>query len=126
MQPGLVGTVIDESADTVDVSATLIDLAVRGFLRIEEMGSGGMFSRTDWLLRQQPAPSRSGAAALRGHRARRGLRHGQRGQLSELKYHFAPTLKSAISQMYNEVVDRGWFRKSPQPQRAGWQALGFC
>ena len=27
--------------------------------------------------------------------------------------------------MYTEVVDRGWFRRSPQTQRAGWQALGF-
>ena len=37
VQPGLVGTVIDESADTIDVSASVIDLAVRGFLQIEEV-----------------------------------------------------------------------------------------
>lgn len=35
--PGEVGTLIDGSADTVDVSATLVDLAVRGHLRITEL-----------------------------------------------------------------------------------------
>ena len=46
-------------------------------------------------------------------------------KLSELKYKFRTTLNLAIRQMYTEVVDRGWFRRSPQTQRAGWQALGF-
>src|SRR5690606_34587332 len=50
VQPGLVGTVQDESADVVDVSATIVDLAVRGFLRIEEIKSGGFFGRDDWEL----------------------------------------------------------------------------
>lgn len=40
VQPGLVGTVIDESADTLGMSATVIDLAVRGYLRIEEVEGG--------------------------------------------------------------------------------------
>lgn len=46
-------------------------------------------------------------------------------KLSDLKYHFADTLKVAEDQMYGEVVERGWFRRSSQSQRAGWQALGF-
>ena len=31
------GTVLDERADMHDITATILDLAVRGFLRIEEM-----------------------------------------------------------------------------------------
>ncbi len=58
VQPGMVGTIIDESADTIDVSATVMDLAVRGFMRIEEIQSGTVFSRTDWRLIQQPPPPR--------------------------------------------------------------------
>ena len=37
MRPGLVGTVADERVDPIDVTATLIDLAVRGHLRITEL-----------------------------------------------------------------------------------------
>ena len=57
VQPGMVGTIIDESADTIDVSATVMDLAVRGFMRIEEIQDGNVFSRTDWRLVQLPPPA---------------------------------------------------------------------
>lgn len=38
VHPGELGTLIDGSAGTIDVSATLVDLAVRGHLRINEVG----------------------------------------------------------------------------------------
>jgi hypothetical protein len=125
VQPGMVGTIIDESADTIDVSATVMDLAVRGFLRIEEIQSGTMFSRTDWRLVQLPPPS---GQTLRPYEATvlEGLfAEGSDVKLSDLKYKFNTTLNLAIRQMYTEVVERGWFRRSPLRQRAGWQALGF-
>ena len=125
VQPGMVGTIIDESADTIDVSATVMDLAVRGFLQIQETQSGTMFSRTDWRLVQLPPPP---GQTLRPYEATvlDGLFSiGSDVKLSELKYKFNTTLNLAIRQMYSEVVDRGWFRRSPQRQRQGWQALGF-
>ncbi|HEY8306747.1 MAG TPA: DUF2207 domain-containing protein [Lapillicoccus sp.] len=125
VQPGMVGTVIDESADTIDVSATVMDLAVRGFMRIEEIQDGTVFSRTDWRLVQLPPPA---GQTLRPYEATvlDGIfATGSDIKLSELKYKFHTTLNLAIRQMYTEVVERGWFRRSPQTQRAGWQALGF-
>ncbi len=123
VQPGMVGTIIDESADTIDVSATVMDLAVRGYLTIEEVQTDSAFSRTDWRLTALQPP----AGDLRPYEETvlQGLFSGS-GQvlLSELKYKFATTLRLAISQMYTEVVQRGWFRKSPQRQRALWQTLG--
>jgi len=125
VQPGMVGTIIDEEVNTVDVSATVVDLAVRGFLQIEETQSDGMFTRTDWkLTRLVPRPGenlrRYESTILEGI-----FETSNPVDLSDLKYHFADTLKVARGQMYEEVVERGWFRKSPQSQRAGWQALGF-
>ena len=125
VQPGMVGTIIDESADTIDVSATVMDLAVRGFMRIEEIQSGTVFARTDWRLVQLPPPP---GQTLRPYEATvlDGIFATSSDiKLSELKYKFHTTLNLAIRQMYTEVVDRGWFRRSPQTQRAGWQALGF-
>jgi hypothetical protein len=34
---------MDERADTLDVSATIVDLAVRGHLQIKELPKGGIF-----------------------------------------------------------------------------------
>ncbi|MEI2766728.1 MAG: DUF2207 domain-containing protein [Dermatophilaceae bacterium] len=124
VQPGLVGTIVDESADTLDVSATVIDLAVRGFLQIEEVAPGGMFKRTDWqLTRLVPRPEES----LRPYEST--VLEGLFAQsnpvlLSDLKNHFAESLATAKHEMYAEVVQRGWFRSSPERQRAGWRLLG--
>ena len=64
--PGLVGVVLDEKADTLDVSATLVDLAVRGYLRIEELADtrGRAAAKDDFRLRA-PARPRRRAARLR-------------------------------------------------------------
>ncbi|GAA2025303.1 hypothetical protein GCM10009740_13690 [Terrabacter terrae] len=125
VQPGMVGTIIDETANPIDVSATVIDLAVRGFLRIEENEGGGMFSRTDWTLTRLEPPA--GERLLPYERSLLDGIFSTRGdvvQLSELKNTFATTLKSIQRQMYQEVVTRGWFRSSPQTQRGVWQGLG--
>src|SRR5665647_3358515 len=37
VRPGEIGTLVDEKADPLDVTATMIDLAVRGYLRIDEV-----------------------------------------------------------------------------------------
>ena len=37
VRPGHVGTVADERVDPIDITATLIDLAVHGHLRITEL-----------------------------------------------------------------------------------------
>lgn len=129
VQPGLVGTLIDETANTVDVAATLVDLAVRGRLRIEQIGGGGLGHRKDWrLTRTEPTPEQA-RTPLRIYEAEllAGVfRDGaQVVDLSDLKNRFKPTLTKVQAQMYDEVVQRGWFRRSPQRQRGTWQSLGF-
>ena len=44
LTPAEVGTLVDEQVDLRDISATIIDLAVRGYLKIEEVGSNSWFS----------------------------------------------------------------------------------
>jgi uncharacterized membrane protein YgcG len=126
VQPGMVGVIVDETANPIDVSATLIDLAVRGFLRIEENEGGGLFSRTDWTLTRLTPPADQ--RLLPYERMVLDGVFGTRGdvvQLSELKNTFASTLKRIQSAMYQEVVRRHWFRASPQAQRGAWQGLGI-
>jgi hypothetical protein len=51
--PGEVGTLVDDRADLRDVTATLVDLAVRGFVRIEEHDDEhlfGLLKSKDFLI----------------------------------------------------------------------------
>src|SRR5699024_10321424 len=47
IRPGQVGTVADETVDPVDITATVLDLAVRGYIRIEELRTPGGL---DWTF----------------------------------------------------------------------------
>jgi hypothetical protein len=123
--PGLVGTIIDEEANTIDVSATVVDLAVRGYLTIEEVEPGGLFRRTDWQLTKLVPPEQAEAPLEYEQTLLDGIfADSNPVLLSGLKNKFHATLTIVQSQMYSEVTDRGWFRKSPQQVRGGWAVLG--
>jgi uncharacterized membrane protein YgcG len=126
VQPGMLGTVVDETANTVDVAATVVDLAVRGHLTMEERERSGFGHHVDWMLRRTES-TREDRSALHLYERRLldGIFAGRDAVLlSELKNEFKPTLDSVQSAMYDEVVARGWFRRSPRAQRAVWTTLG--
>jgi hypothetical protein len=52
IRPGQVGVLVDEVANPVDITATIIDLGVRGYLRIEEIPKRWIFGKPDWRLVQ--------------------------------------------------------------------------
>jgi hypothetical protein len=58
LRPGQVGTLVDFTAHPLDVTATIVDLAVRGFLVIEEVpDSNGR--KPDWKLTKKKGPTAS-------------------------------------------------------------------
>lgn len=53
MSPAELGTIVDDNVDAADLAATMIDLAARGFLRIEEIAERravGLFKSTDLII----------------------------------------------------------------------------
>lgn len=125
VRPGLVGTIIDEEANTIDVSATVVDLAVRGYLTIEEVESGGIFKRADWHLTKLVPPENAESLLDYEETLLAGIfAESNPVLLSSLKNKFRSTLTSVQAYMYSEVTKRGWFRRSPEKARRGWTALG--
>src|SRR5207248_3355224 len=56
LRPGQVGTLQNEAANPLDVTATIVDLAVRGYLRIEEIPKKHFWGKPDWRLVQLKEP----------------------------------------------------------------------
>jgi hypothetical protein len=54
LRPGELGTLVDFDAGPLDVTATIIDLAVRGFLKIEEVEKEWYQFKHDWKLTKLP------------------------------------------------------------------------
>lgn len=129
MRPGLVGTLIDESADVLDVTATIVDLAVRGYLRIDELPHGGLFSSKDWqLVRLKPADPELlpyEEKLFDSLFSMPGIGDGTTVRVSELKRHFASSLAIVEGKMYAEMVQLKWYRRSPRATRSAWATLGL-
>src|SRR3989442_13826416 len=98
---------LDESADTKDVTATIVDLAVRGFLTIGEVPG-----KRDWMLAQKSGD----VANLLPYE--RTLYNGlvgspQQGKISELKGTFPSTLRTPEGQEDADAVSRKFFPARP-------------
>ncbi|RZS44187.1 putative membrane protein DUF2207 [Herbihabitans rhizosphaerae] len=118
--PGQIGTVVDEHVDVADVSATVVDLAVRNYLWIaEEQTENGL----DWhLMRRNPADD-----ALTGYERavyQTLLPDGvDSARLSELADRTV-TLETVRTAMYADVVERHWFARRPDTERSRWSWIG--
>ncbi len=78
LRPGEVGTLIDEEANTLDVTATIVDLAVRKFLVIEEIPKT-LVPRQAGLEVHPAVEGPRGAPAVRAQAAGRAVRGRDRG-----------------------------------------------
>ncbi|MEA2828576.1 MAG: hypothetical protein QOG43_3015 [Actinomycetota bacterium] len=122
LRPGQVGTLVDETASTLDVTATIVDLAVRGFLRIDEIPKEGWFGKKDWNLVELKE-----ATGLRNyeHSLLSAIFRGRSEvKLSALKNTFATDLKKVEDLLYDDAVAQGWFARRPDRTRTLWTVLG--
>ena len=125
VRPGQAGTLLDGVANPRDVTGTIVDLAVRGYLRIEEVPES---PSRDWLLVRLDKANglldyeqilldglfEGPAAAYRKTST----------QLSELGPEFAGSLKQAQDALYADVAKRGWFTGRPDRVRRRWFIIG--
>lgn len=140
--PGAAGALIDQRADPADVLATVLDLAARGYLGIREVhpagvpAQGGESARiaralletvglwtTEWEFRRTDrafddlAPFEKAVAySLFG--AERAV------TMSQVAGAFRERLPGIYRALYDELVTRGWFRRSPSATRREWLLLG--
>jgi len=125
LRPGQVGTLVDEEANTLDVTATIVDLAVRGYLVIREIPKEGWFGKPDWKLIRQP--KETGDLLQYEAKLFEGLfEDGDEVAVSELKKKFVDRLQKVKDALYNDLVRRRWFVRRPDKVRAMWTGIGVA
>lgn len=116
LRPAEVGVLMDERADTLDVTATIIDLAARGYLVITEEKKKWMFGSTDYVLKKKKVKKND----LVGYEADlydRLFDTGDEVRVSELKKEFYKDLKAVKDQLYKDMVEKGYFPTNPEMVR---------
>ena len=114
----------DERVDPIDVTATLVDLAVRGHLLITELPREAEFARSDWTLNRTDAPD----AEL--HPFERQLLDGiapagSSVKVSELASRVDEVIGGVQDALYDEVVANGWYERRPDAIRNKWTQLAL-
>ena len=124
MRPAQIGLLVDERADTLDVTATIVDLAVRGYLTITEIAKEGWFGSTDWLLTRVPQIDSPlleyERIILKGLFAEVSPR-----KVSDLKNKFYDDLAKAKEALYADAVTRHWFPRNPNSTRTIARVAGL-
>jgi len=134
MRPAEIGLLLDERADTLDVSATIVDLAVRRHVLIKELPTGGIFgvfkSQDYELVREAGAEETSSSGSRDGllpyeERLKNALfETGDTVKLSALKNKFHDDLAGVKSDLYSEAMGLKLFAGNPDTVRNAYRVAG--
>jgi hypothetical protein len=128
MSPAEAGTLVDEDAAMRDITATIVDLAVRGYIVIEEKdksGIMGLVHSKEYVFHLKKGLGEwSGLKAhelalLAGIFSNGGLTEVELSSLQNVFYKNLPAIKNNI---FDELMERGYFQHRPDYVRSGFVA----
>jgi hypothetical protein len=125
--PGIAGTLIDERADVADVIATLMDLARRGYLVIEESSESSavrLVSKEFTLKKVANGPGLEALNPFERQLYDSIFRGPDTVRFSDLNQRFYTQMPGLQSRLYDTAVQLGLFRGSPQSVRSSYGCLG--
>lgn len=128
LTPAEAGTLMDERADILDITSTVIDLAVRGYIKIEEVESTKFvfFSDRDYKLIKLKEPLEN---TFKAHERRvlSGIFVGGKKEVmvSDLRNKFYTHLPDIRKALYNELVSNRYFLTSPERIRSIFKWVGI-
>jgi uncharacterized membrane protein len=131
LTPGEAGTLVDNSADMRDITASIVDLAVRGYIVIEEHQKDrmlGLMHEKDYNFIVQK--DRGTWATLKPHEQAllEGLftagTVGESVSMSSLENHFYTTLPEIKSDIFSSLITHGYYARRPDSVRSAYIGAG--
>jgi uncharacterized membrane protein len=125
LRPAVLGTVYDEKVDAKDISAVIVDLAVRGYLKIKELSSKGVFGIESKDYEFSSTGKDQNDLDDYEKEIMDGIfRKGNSVKLSDLREDFYEHVKDIKDDLYAKVVSRGYFSKNPSSVRNSYIGIG--
>lgn len=113
-----IGTIIDERAHKKDISAQIIHLAVKGYLKINKEDKNYYLEK---LRAGEDLPNNFEKKLLES------LFDGKtKIKLADLKDKFYKDLEIVKNQIYQATVEKGYFLKNPKTVRTIYAVIGIC
>lgn len=127
LTPGEIGTLVDEKVDLRDITATVVDLAVRGFLRIGQNTKSymaGLWTTEETTFERLRSPQ---GASLTPHETlvlNALFSRGEQVSISDLKERFYKRIPGINSALYQRLATEGYFVGSPHEVRTRYRVFG--
>ncbi len=119
------GAMTDERVDQRDIAAAIISIAQKGFLRIQVVATGFIFSSTSVTME---VISDGDPAHLTTFEAELYWRLKKCGPLIteyDLKTEIAPYIAEVRNTLYDDLVTRGLYHSNPNAVRQIWISIGI-
>jgi uncharacterized membrane protein YgcG len=127
LSPTETGTIIDERLDPKDITATIIDYAVRGYIKIKEIETPGLFSKNkDYeleLVKPCLLEKKFEKEIILGIFNQNKI--GQKKKISELENKFYTHVPHITDSVMEALIAADYFPHNPDTIRATYQFIGF-
>ena len=126
--PAEVGTLIDEKFDPRDITSTIVGLAVKGYIQIEETEKKGViFDRKDYdLIKVKDSDANLSPFEIELMRSLfSDSPRGARLLVSSLKNRFYKNLNTLKKTLYRELIRKRYFLSNPETTRQKYIVIGF-
>lgn len=125
LNPAEVGALIDETLNMRDITASIVGLAVKGFIKIEEKEKKGIiFTSTDYSLTKVKDPDTS-LTDFEKELMDDLFGSGKTVSVSSLKNEFYKNIPDLKKTLYDDLKSKGYFRNNPDNIRKGYLIAGF-
>ena len=129
LRPGEVGTIVDEKVDFRDLTATIIDLAVRGHLKVEvekQEKLFGLLSSEETVFHRLRGEGRGDLLPYE-QTILSGIFHDgtDRMEASDLANQFYKTIPVVTKALYTRLTELGHFAADPSKVRTGYVLAGL-
>jgi uncharacterized membrane protein YgcG len=126
LPPAEVGALSDERLDPKDITASIVDLAVRGFVMIREHKIAGiLFDRTDYALEKVKEEGDDLPLFEKKLMAKLFSGHSREVLVSELKYSFYKNLDELKDTVFRRLQSLGYFRSLPGSVKGLYRGIGI-
>ncbi len=124
LSPAQVGTIYDEKAQHKDISAEIIYLAIKGYLKITREETGKIFKLHDYTFDKLKGADDNLNSFQKTLMADL-FDSGDKVKLSELINNFYKDLATITKEVYQSTVTAKYFLKSPQAVRGAYLGFGL-
>jgi uncharacterized membrane protein len=131
LTPGEAGTLVDNEAAMRDITATIVDLAVRGFLVIEQTQEDkllGLMHNKEYVFHMQKPPAEWAAAKPHEREILDALFEGgsrDSVKLSELQNHFYTHLPTIRDRIFDALMADNYYLHRPDKVRQAYLGVGL-